>query len=198
MKNKNTLKANLVVAAILGCIGFSGAVTAATTQKSIQLQWQGSVPASPSVTGDWKFVDSNDYTKDFVPGIGSITVINDPVNTGAKILQLSDVSFAIKANTGTLTAASEVKAYLSSVPSITGLTPSGANAADPTVTLRVGSSDLAVGSSNNVTVGTVVAGDQVVPVTIRGEGTLPVNSFQPQNNVNLQAAVIFTADVTTP
>ncbi|HEH9402169.1 TPA: hypothetical protein SIA35_004289 [Aeromonas sobria] len=196
MKNKNTLKANLVVAAILGCIGFSGAATAAVSQKSIPLQWQGVVPASPSTTGDWKFVDSIDLSKDFVPAIGSITVTNDPSTPGAKLLQLSQVDFAIKANTGTLTASSEVKAYLASQPSITGLTPSNANAAQPTLTMRVGNSDLGVGSSNNVTVGTVASGDQAVYVSVLGEGTLPVNSFQPQNNVNVQAAIIFTADVT--
>lgn len=196
MKNNNTLKANVLIAAVLGCIGFSGAVNAAPSSKQLNLQWTGTIPAAPSAGGDWNFVDLMDTTKAYVPQSGILTISDDAAAVGGKLIQMSPMSFGIKANSGTLKVASKVTAYLSNKVVFTGLTPTTANALEPSATVQIGGQPLTVGAATPTEVATIGATQDVAAVSVTASGKLPVGSFAEGNVVGTQASIMFSADVT--
>lgn len=195
MKNKTLVKANLVMAVVLGALGFAGVANAAVSTKAISLGWAGSVPTAPSVTGDWKFVDILSGT-DYVPTTGKLD-INNGTAAGTKALDMEAFRFGIKTNTGTLKASSTVKAYLAFPVTFAGLNATNPAAQAPTAIISANGTALSTGAAGAVTLATIGATPtaDAVPVSVTGKGTLPVNSFSAGDSVSVAATVMFTAEV---
>ena len=193
MNTMNTMKSSLIAMALLSSVGVVGSAAAGDTTKLVQLQWSGTVPFSPVATGDWIFVAADGVTG-FVPQIGNITVANDAGDTSIKKLTMSPVQFGIKATTGAL-AVGEIKAYLASDVSFSGLVPSQDNAPAPSATVKVGSATLQVGAANTIKVADSSASEAAVPVSVTATGILPAGSYTEGNNVSATATLMFTAGI---
>lgn len=184
---------------VSACLSTSAIAAATSSSKLLQLSWSGVVPVSPVVTGEWKFVDLNDPTKDYVATVGSINV-QQGANGKDKGLETSEVKFGIKATVtnNAFTDNTDITAYLVSNPVFQGLNPTDATVR-PEMKIYSGANELKTGSGNAVSVSKISgAVTDFVPVSLIGRGSLPEKSFTEGDVFTVNSAVMFTASVGTP
>lgn len=187
----NKMNLALTTAITAAAVLLSVNTWAANSTKALQLQWQGVVPATPSVTGDWKFVDPL-TGMDFVPVMGSLNITGGDI----KSVNATPIQIGLKANTGTFTPSTNIKAYLAVQPTYVGLTGTTVPSAH---SISVNGTPLSVGASSAINVGmvggTTTAAD-IIPLTVTGSGQLDLTSYTAGDSVTLVANLMVTADVT--